>query len=242
MSPAGSYREYFESRAPSEIGSRVLALWHRRMFDIAARSVPSLRKGGSILEIGAGHGYFAEVCGTRGVSYQGLEINVEQAERLRGRGYAVTAAAVPPLPSGELVDCVWMSHVLEHSRDHVEAREMLSCTRSRCKSGGYVVITSPDLRSWRSEFWGADWSHGYPTTLRRVSQLVREVGMDIVAARGVVATLSNPVAVVLLSLLANCIPYRTFDAVSTSLGGRDLGYSFMGTYGWRQVFVIGEWR
>jgi SAM-dependent methyltransferase len=242
MSDADKYGEYFGARAPSAVGSRVLTLWHRRMFEIAARTVPALRRGGRILEIGAGHGFFAGICRARGLDYTGIEMNGRQAQRLREDGFEVVTATVPPLPSGEPADCVWMSHVLEHARDHVEAREMLSCTRTRSKPGGCVVITSPDLQSWRSEFWSADWSHGYPTTLRRVCQLVSDVGMEIAEARTLVATLTNPVAVALVSLATGTIPYRLLDAVSLPLGGRDIGYSFMGTFGWKQIQVIGRWR
>jgi hypothetical protein len=211
------------------------------MLDHAAKRIPKLRAGGRILEIGAGHGFFARACRDRGLEYEGVELNAPQAEKLRGLGFSVVSASVPPLPEGPAVDCVWMSHVLEHAKDPWEAREMMACTRARVRSGGAVVVICPEIRSWRSEFWATDWSHGYPTAVRRVRQLACDVGLEIVDARTLVATVSNPAAVALIGFLNLFIPYRLIDAVSTRLGGRDVGHSYMGTFGWKQMCVIARW-
>lgn len=236
-----SYGEFYGSRAPSAFGMRFHRFWHRRMFEMAAKLVPAMgMEGVSILEIGVGHGFFAETCLQKGVRYAGIELNEEQARRMRSRGFDVVQGSVPPIIPGPQASVVWMSHVLEHARDHVEAHDMVCAVKERMTHGGYLVVIAPDIHAWGSEFWSVDWSHGYPTSLRRVRELLDDCGLDIVAAGHHTATCGPGWMAFVLSALFKLIPVRLLDGLFKAFTGREFAYAFMGLYGWRQILVVGQ--
>jgi hypothetical protein len=57
----GDYAEYYTTRKPSKFGERVIAHWHKKMLAIANRFIPNLSEK-AFLEIGSGHGFFADAC------------------------------------------------------------------------------------------------------------------------------------------------------------------------------------
>lgn len=149
------------------------------MLAIAESLIPDLRKQ-HILEVGPAFGYFAAACRKRGLKYSGIEMNEAQAERLRAKGFDVGCSCIPPFPpDGKDIHLIWISHVLEHAQSPLEAREMVLAAFNRLPPNGYLVVISPDFLSWKMNFWDADWSHGYPTTLQRVSQLFTEAGFRL---------------------------------------------------------------
>jgi SAM-dependent methyltransferase len=233
------YNEYFTVREPTSLGRRLQYWWHTAMLRIARRVIPGLDRK-RVLEVGAGHGFFAEVCQKHEIAYAGLEMNAGAASKLRARGLHVTAATIPPFPVGESTDVVWMSHVLEHAPTFIAAREMLAGAYERLEAGGHLVVICPDLESWKEGFWSADWSHGFPTTLRRVKELVQECGFRVAYARHHTATVTNPFLMNLLTLVFSWIPVRFGDWVMRLLTGHDFCHSFMTLCGWRQVYVVGQ--
>jgi SAM-dependent methyltransferase len=231
------YDEYATSREPSGMGKKVHAFWHRRMFAMAETVIPSLA-GMSVLEIGVGFGFFARHAIGRGCRYSGIELNEKLAERLRSEGVDVVCTAVPPIPPGEMVDVIWMSHVLEHAPTYLDARAMLAEAYERIVPGGYIVLIAPDYLSWRGEFWGCDWSHGFPTTLNRCTEILQDVGYSVVTAKHHTATVFQPVVAFAAAEVFGLLPYRLLDLLLEKLAGRRLAYAFMGLFGWRQVFIV----
>lgn len=239
QSKADHYQEHYRSRMIAGFATKYIFTWHRRMLDFARRKIAGMSTA-DVLEVGAGWGFFAEACRQRHIAYSGLEMNACQAESLREQGYDVTASAIPPFPPGPPVDVIWMSHVLEHAANYTEARDMLTAIRSRLEPGGHLVVICPDLKSWKFEFWGVDWSHGFPTTLRRLRQIFDETGFKVVDARYHVASCTQPVLVWLLTRLFSLIPVAFLDFFFEKFLGRSFCYSFMGVFGWRQLLVIGQ--
>jgi SAM-dependent methyltransferase len=233
------YREYFSHRRPSGFGMRVLSSWHARMLALVMRIVPDLRSR-RVIEVGAGWGFFASACRERGIAYEGIELDEQQAAALREQGFAVSAAAIPPFPNGEPVQLVWMSHVLEHARDYLHAMQMVRAAFDRLDPNGHLVILGPDVLAWKEEFWNCDWSHGYPTSRRRVEQLLTEAGFEITTSRSHVATFDNVFVVAVLAALFRLVPYNLIDGLLMRTIGRPLAYSFMGVYGWKQILVLGK--
>ena len=138
-------------------------------------------------------------------------------------------------------DMVWMSHVLEHSPSWLEARSMVDAARSLLKGGGVLVVVSPDLLSWRHQFWNVDATHGYPTTLRNVVQLLGDVGLVEVLARHHRSASFNPLIRALTRLVC-LLPHRLIDPIlDRDRYQRGEGYlsSWKALFGWRQIFVIG---
>jgi hypothetical protein len=139
-------------------------------------------------------------------------------------------------------DMIWMSHVLEHSPTWLAAREMVATCRDLLSEEGFVVVVGPDALSWRREFRNVDWSHGYPTTIRNVSQLFNDVGLKNVVARHHRNGGDNLFIRFLFSVLS-AIPHRLVDRFLTPSRyktGDGLVYSWKAILGWRQIFVSGK--
>jgi hypothetical protein len=233
------YEEYFTSRKPTREGMRALAFWHNRMLKIAERHIPGMLTK-TLLEVGAGHGLLADACQQQQIVYHGLEMNVEQAQLLQHAGHNVLPAIIPPIPAGEPVQLIWLSHVLEHAADYKEAKAMLSACHERLDANGYVVIIAPDIHHWREEFWSIDWSHGFPTSVNRVEQLLSETGFAIHKSMHHTFTVTNSFAAWLLSWSFRIfVPINLLDYFFKKWTGRQFAHAFMSVFGFRQIYVIG---
>ena len=237
-----NYSEYFMNRKPSPFSEKSIRFWHKRMLMIAAKWIPALHTK-SILEIGVGHGFFAEVCQQKQITYQGLEMNAEQADLLKASGHDIIAVMVPPIPAGEAVQVIWLSHILEHAPSYVIAKEMLLACHERLDPEGYVVIIAPDCLHWKERFWSCDWSHGFPTSLTRVEQLLHETNFSVHRSMYHTLSLTNPVAAWSISTFFRwCLPVEILDYFFQRYTGHRFCQAFMGVFGLRQIYLIGKKR
>jgi len=233
------YQEYYNSRRPIKFFDFMPRFFHKKMFRIAERVIPNIRKG-KLLEVGVGFGHFAKEARAQNCNYVGIEMNTSLAEDLCSQGFDVTVASIPPFPVGEFVNTIWMSHILEHAATYLEARNMLEAALNRLEVGGHLVLITPDYLSWGSYFWDVDWSHGFPTTLRRVKQIVSDVGFEVVYAKHHTATITNPVLRSVTDAGMRFIPHRFLDWIFQATLRRTFAYNFMALLGWRQLFVVGR--
>lgn len=107
-----------------------------------------------------------------------------------------------------------------------------------------MVVVGPDALSWKKEFWNVDWSHGYPTTIRNVSQLFNDVGLSRITAQHHRNGSLNPIVRIVFALLSK-IPHRLVDRILTparSKIGDGFMYSWKVIFGWRQILVKGHKR
>lgn len=236
------YGEYYSHRTHMHklkgIQEKMIKFYHNKLFSIVLNKIPDFRNL-SILEVGTGRGYFAEICKNNNVKYQGIEANKEQVNTLNKLGYDVVCAMIPPFPGGEHVDIIWMSHVLEHADGYNHARNILIGAKNRLQNG-FVVIISPDFKIWKDEFYNSDWSHGYPTTIRRVSQLMIETGFEVHYSTYITATFVNPLPRSIIDIIFWFIPVNLLDLLLEKIAGRPLVSSFMTYIGLRQIFLIGK--
>jgi len=237
------YNEYAEDRTVHPRARSTVKAWHRAM----ARHYESLHgplAGRDVLEIGHGHGFFGEVATELGARYRAIEMSSALAEAGRRRGMRVEVGRIPPIPPEltESVDVVWMSHVLEHARDWMEARAMAESVRHALRPGGVLVVIVPDYKSWGIEFWNGDWSHGFPTTARRCVQLLRDCGYAGVTSELHQGGRFDLPGRAVAATIARLAPFRAFDAVFSRRGSPDtgFGYSYMTLFGWRQIFLTGK--
>jgi SAM-dependent methyltransferase len=140
-------------------------------------------KAPAILEIGCGRGYFAECCRDEGLTYSAIEANRQMAADLAGRGFTVHNAFAPPLIVPEKVDVVFMDQVFEHMNGRDQAVEMLRECRGQLTHGGIIVISSPDVFTWKHDFY-ADYTHSLPTCMPMLERIFLDCELDIVR-RGV---------------------------------------------------------
>ena len=225
-------------RKPSQFGERLVRDWHRRLAD-RFETLTSIRfSAASCIEIGPGHGYFAELLVSRGCDYSFLDISSPVVNNMLEKGFRLAE------PGRQPVDVIWLSHVLEHSTDWKAARNLLSDCLMFARTGGKVVVIGPDYLSWGKWFFDIDATHGYPTTLRTVAQLMKDVGMDVTCAkyhRGGRFALLPRTLFGLAALIPNALGRFILARGKMKSDDHQL-YSWKAVLGWRQVFVIGSVR
>ena len=168
-------------------------------------------------------------------------MNQQLADELLNNGFNIICSAIPPFPDiNNKVDVIWMSHILEHARDYMHAREMLQSAYDKLEPNGYIVVITPDYISQGKYFFDIDWSHGYPVTLKRLNQILSDVGFKVAFSKHHVATITNEAISTLLYLLFKLIPVGLCDWLSYKLFKKTFCSSFMSMFGWRQVIVIGQ--
>jgi hypothetical protein len=229
------YHEYF-SRGNSF--NAVSLFYHSRILRYLQNSLPQVR---GLTEIGVGFGYIAHLCAGKKLEYNGVEANLEQALRLNALGFKVDGASLETLrPDFTMHECVLLSHVLEHMDGFKAASEFLRQIHGRQRTGDHICVVCPDYLDMDGYFWDGDWSHGYPTTLRRTSQILRESGYEILSAKHWIGPgWTNPLVVSSFKLLMRLFPMRALDwFVHNICGKTPVGFRFMSAYGWRQLIVL----
>jgi SAM-dependent methyltransferase len=136
----------------------------------------------SLLEVGPGHGAFARACTEHGLAYEAVEGNATMAARLKNDGYVVTVSTVPPLPGGEKRNVIVMQHVLEHMRGVDEALALLCQCAERLVPGGLLIVCGPDVTVMKDDFFDCDYTHIFPTSVRRLTQILHDAGLTVVAS------------------------------------------------------------
>lgn len=196
-----------------------------------------------IAELGPGLGVLAELCESSGFSrYVGFEpnpglVSIVQSKLVKGN---VVNAALPSIPPKFLnsFDLVVAIHVLEHASTPQDARDWLLAARNLAEVGGYVVIISPDIHDYGPYFWEIDWSHAFPTTSERISQVGRDVGLTVVRSAtirgGSFGWLNN----IMLRLLSAVFPTRLANSAGSLIVGRKLGTGLQSALLWRNSFVV----
>ena len=235
------YSDYMQ-REPHPRNAIFIKHWHRKLLTLALKDLKQKPK--SVLEIGPGHGYFAEHCRQAGMAYEFCDTSPAVVSKMNELGFRGHLGLVQEVAANlGKYDMIWMSHVLEHSPTGLSAREMISTSRELLNENGFLVVVGPDALSWKNEFWNVDWSHGYPTTIRNVSQLFNDVGLSKISAKHHRNGSDNPFVQLIFALLSK-IPHRIVDRVLTPSRSRiddGLLYSWKAIFGWRQIIDLG-WR
>lgn len=233
IEPNTTYSNYI-SRQPNGFGRRIVITWHRNMLNEFQKKLSIDTGSMSLLEIGPGYGYLADVLRERGHYYRFDDIADPVIRLMREKGFELVESHY------ERFDIVWLSHVLEHSVDWVSAREMLIGLKSRLTTDSYLVIIAPDYLDWGKKFYDVDATHGYPTTLRTVTQLVRDIELEVVWSgyhRGAKTSLIWRFVFGLLSLIPNTVGKLVTSPVRRRFG-ENLLFSLKTVFGWRQIMVV----
>jgi SAM-dependent methyltransferase len=230
------YSDYIR-REPHPRNAVYIEKWHGKLLRHAINGKHPVNR---ILEIGPGHGYFAKHCKSNGLTYEFCDTSPAVFNKMQQLGFAGHLGMLSDLlPKLGKYDVVYMSHVLEHCPSWLEARQLLDDCRMVLNNGGSLVIVSPDVLNWKFEFWNVDWSHGYPTSIRNISQLCSDVGFTNIKAMHHRNGSSNIVVRSLFAVLAK-IPHRIVDRVITPDRyqlGDGLVYSWKAIFGWRQILI-----
>lgn len=234
------YSEYITSRRPHGRTRGLVSRWHSRMFNRAMRDARFTRKI-RVLEIGAGHGQFAEYVTSMGHEYNFVDLSPAVARDMHAKGFVGVCADVEDAPeSMNEFDIVWLSHVLEHCETPSQATSLIRNAAKRCSRAGFIVVVSPDATSFKWEFFASDWSHGYPTFRRNVAQIMNEVGLNLYKSRfhrgGRFFWLTRAPFAVLAK-----VPTFAVDVLLSRrrvAAGEGYFYSWKTLLGWRQIYIM----
>ena len=101
---------------------------------------------------------------------------------------------------------------------------------------------SPEILSSRAEFWSSDFSHGYPTSIRNVAQLMSDVGLNVIQSAHHRNGRFNLVGRFFPSLIT-LVPHNFVDCIVSPkrrIKGEGFFYSWKTIFGWRQILVVGQ--
>jgi 2-polyprenyl-3-methyl-5-hydroxy-6-metoxy-1,4-benzoquinol methylase len=200
----------------------------------------------SMLEIGSGLGKIAKVSKEQGFKkYTAIEPNQILAEETRkayGEGALVAESYLPDIPEGfeNEFDLVLSFHVLEHAPDPYAAREWVEAMKNMVKPGGYILVSGPDIRDYKSSFWDTDWSHGYPLTPKRVEQIFRDLQIQTVCATTLHFGKTGSLSRILAHTFSVLLPTRILDSLTNKIVGRPLATGLKVTLLWGTTFVVGK--
>lgn len=229
------YKNYL-NRKPSPFGEHLVRRWHLKMINKVSDFARTDWSGIKCAEYGPGHGYFAGIVKSLGCDYRFIDNSDLVIDAMTEKGFQQVERGM------ESFDVIWLSHVLEHSTDWIAARQMLQDSALLARSGGMVVVIAPDFLNWGKRFFDTDATHGYPTTLRTVAQLMNDVGIDVVCARyhrGGYFTLLPRTVCALLSIIPVSVG-RLFLARGRLKSDDHPFYSWKAVLGWRQILVVGR--
>ncbi len=192
-----------------------------------------------MLEIGPGLGEIAKIGMAAQIDYHAIEMNFTRASALRKSGVSIAISYVPPIPAkDEKFDAVVVHNVIEHMPDFSAAIRFLGEIVRVTRGNGLVFINSPDYLAATRHFWDADYTHNFPVTMRRLNQMFRDQGLEIVNKGYFSGPISGGSAT-LASWSARCFPVEgiSFLLGSTSFTNRihRAQMTFL-----RNVFMIGR--
>lgn len=139
----------------------------------------------AVCDIGCGDGYLASRLAEFGHRVVGVELDPNTLARARHRGFEFYLGSAEQLPEpvrGRLFDCVTLSHVLEHTRDPMQA---LRNVREILAPGGLLVCEVPNNEALALRLFGAAWEmfdvprHLHFFTARSLSQFCERAGFTV---------------------------------------------------------------
>lgn len=200
------YDHHFQRRGGGFLGRWKDLREDRKLLEF----VLCLNPNPKILEIGPGLGHFATHCKSRGIKYEAIEPNLSQAKFIEKLGFKVHAAMVPPVPlPKDYCDVFFASQVIEHMSDHLKAVQLVEEAIRVVRPGGWVVLTAPDISSWREFFW-EDYTHNYPTSPRRILTMFQDLELTENRVQQYCSSFFGPMRYLVL-LVGLLLPYRLFN-------------------------------
>lgn len=178
--------EYFSDQydegldpASSAYRKRLSGEQHRVKF------VKSIKRSGTLLDIGCGYGYFLDACRRAGYQVHGLDVS-DWAVRyaVETLGLAITTGKIgdiifPP----QSYDIITMWHSLEHTPD---PQMVLQKAKSWLKPQGILVIDVPNYEGTDAQKLWQQWNgwqlpyHFWHFTLKSLGLLLKQYGFKIV--------------------------------------------------------------
>jgi cyclopropane fatty-acyl-phospholipid synthase-like methyltransferase len=230
------YFDAFFDLPPTGIGQRLQMNKARHVLLRLQHQSAALNR---VLEIGPGWGELADLCCAAQIQHFAIEVNNLRAASLVKRGIPTVMSYTPPIPlrAGEF-DAVVALNVIEHMPDLPTALRFLREMVRVARPGALICINCPDLVFSGSMFWDADYTHNFPTSMRRMIQMYRDQGLTIVDATYFAGTIAGPLATP-VGWLARFLPVGLIGYLMRSAVTGDRMRRAQLTF-MRNVFIIGR--
>ena len=237
----GQYDEYLE-RTNWKQSAGLITWVHERILKTFIRVAKLTPSNIKLLEIGSGRGTGGLIANSLGFArYIGVEPTQALAEFSRERyGHEVVEDSLPELVSIESgsMDATFSVHVLEHASTHQDAWDWVKEMKRIVRPGGHILICTPDAQDYGTYFWDSDWSHGYPTTPRRLSQILQDHGLEIVFAGKMHFGSLSPLVAAFSHFVALLLPTRLGDRITLRIFGRPLISGLKIAILWGLTYVV----
>ena len=216
--PSNFYKSFSEKKLTTYGSARRGKIEQHRLALLHRHATP----GGTLYEIGPGHGTLAEQAVEAGWQYTAIEASPLLQEVLKNKGLNVIPAWTPPMPMADATaDVVYADQVLEHMRGIDDARQFTAEALRSLKPGGIFFVVVPDYLKERQFFWDVDYTHNFVTTERRIRQLFNDGGFEILHMERAIG-LATSVKRDLLAAAAVFINIPGVDALSRYTRTEDL--------------------
>ena len=155
--------------------------------DLHEKLFSFLKKDDTVAEIGPGLGHFAFETTKRGLNFIGFEPSSSLREGLLKKNINIVDAFTPPIPMPDKkCDLVYASMILEHLPSHTDAAFFSSEIARVLKEGGVTCLVVPNYLTSKEFFFEMDYTHSFITTKRRVTNLLRDAGLQVVDVQHVI--------------------------------------------------------
>jgi hypothetical protein len=104
--------------------------------------------------------------------------------------------------------------------------------------GGYILVATPDIRDYKEFFWDSDWSHGYPTTPARITQIFNDLKVDVRFSGSMHFGSTTSFAAFFAHAISFLIPTRLVDFFTKKLVSRPLASGLKIALLWGLTIVI----
>ena len=198
-----SYFDHFANQRATRLGAWLTKRTVARQFRFLSRHLTAGAVT-RILEVGPGHGEFAQHFIERGFhEYEIVEPNARLRAKLQELGVrAARNYLIPDLAEEDSsFDLIIACDVFEHLNDAREAQRFIGEASRVLKPNGLLFILSPDLMDWREDFYNCDFSHSNPTTVRRTLEMFENAGLRTVEFAYLYSCFSGSVGYLLSRLI-----------------------------------------
>ena len=173
MSALNNYR----TEPLSPFYNKVKVRHSNEMYRLLAKHLPSNAK---VLEVGPGHGHFANKMREVGLDYDAIEPSDYYRLNLQERKFSVTEEPVPPIKrDNEIYDLVYASMLIENLPSSYEAAEFANEAARVLKPNGVIALIFPNYLTWGRFFFDEHYTHSFETTPRRVAHLLNSQGFEV---------------------------------------------------------------
>jgi len=165
----------------SKIGEKIIN-WQNNLFlDLIRKFSNKKLEDINLLEIGPGKGYFARKCKKFNINYSAIEANEKMADDLKKSGFKnIYQDMAPPIKTEQKFDVIFMDQVFEHMLNFNKAIDLINSCRDRLNKNGLLIISSPDYQVFKEDFFNCDYTHSYPTSVMRLSQILNDGDFKVI--------------------------------------------------------------